>query len=42
MEAHLGPYLAVLVALAVLLWPVCFYLWLRWYAKKHGASFEDK
>lgn len=42
MEKNLGPYLTVLVAFAVLLWPACFYLWLRWYAKKHGGPFEGK
>jgi hypothetical protein len=35
MEANLGPYMAVLVALLVLLWPMLFYLWFRWYVGKH-------
>ena len=42
MEANLGPYMAVLVALAVLLWPAVFYLWLRWYAEKHPGPFTGK
>jgi hypothetical protein len=41
MEAHLGPYLAVLVALAVLLWPVFFYLWFKWYVEKHFGPFDN-
>jgi len=42
MEANLGPYLSVLVALAVLLVPVFFYLWFRWYVEKHFGPFEGK
>jgi predicted membrane protein len=40
MEAH--PYVSVLAALAVLLWPVFFYLWLKFYAEKHFGPFDDK
>jgi hypothetical protein len=41
MEENLGPYLAVTVALAVLLWPVFFYLWFKWYVEKHFGPFGD-
>jgi hypothetical protein len=41
MEENLGPYMAVLVAFAVFLWPLFFYLWLRWYVQKRYGPFGD-
>lgn len=39
MEAQVETHIAVLVAFAVLLCPVFFYLWFRWYAEKHFGPF---
>jgi hypothetical protein len=39
MEENLGPYMSVVVALAVLLWPAFFYLWFKWYVEKRFGPF---